>query len=188
MRQFVSSVCLGLGLSLACSGAFAIEQNLGTVGKSGVEFGNFFKKATSGFTDYYTFTIGAAGTVFGTTTDVTPSKSRWKYEADDAKDVVLTSLILGNTNFSKYHGVDLSIPANGSTNSYDFGLLEAGTYKLAVTGYVTRGDSDGASYSGVIRTSASVASPAPEPADLALTVMGLAGVGFMLRGRQRKAG
>ena len=181
MRQFISSVCLGLGLSLACSGAFAIEQNLGTVGKSGVEFGNFFKKATTGFTDYYTFTIGTAGTVFGTTTDVTPSKSSWKYDAEDAKDVVLTYLALGNTSFSKAYGRDLSIPTNGTTNSYDFGLLEAGTYKLAVSGYVTRGDSDGASYSGVIRTSASVASPAPEPADLALTVMGLAGVGFMLR-------
>lgn len=173
-------------LALACSSAAAGQDNLGLLTAQGTQFGNTFYAATSGFTDYYTFRIEAPGTVSGTTNDGAPSTSSGSYTLN-TKDVVLTSLILGNPGFSQYHGVDLSIPKDGSTNTFNFSSLAAGTYKLAVTGYVTDGKAGSASYSGVIRTNASVASPAPEPADLALTLMGLTGVGFLLRKQRRAA-
>ena len=184
----VSTPIFGLAcmLALACGHAAAGQDNLGLVGAQGTQFGNTFYSATSGFTDYYTFRIEAPGTVSGTTIDGAPSTASGSYSLS-AKDVVLTSIILGNPGFSQYYGVDLSIPKDGSTNTFNFASLAAGTYKLAVTGYVSDGKAGSASYSGVIRTNASVASPAPEPADLALTLMGLAGVGFMLRKQRRAA-
>lgn len=183
----VSSPIFGLAwmLAMACGSASADPYNLGLINAQGKQFGNTFHEATSGFTDFYTFRIEAPGTVSGTTLDGAPGKTSGSY-AMSTKDVVLTSLILGNQDFSQYLGVDLSIPKDGSTNTFNFASLAAGTYKLAVTGYVASGKAGSASYSGVIRTNASVASPAPEPADLALTLMGLAGVGFMLR-KQRQS-
>ncbi len=190
MRQLPILTCLAAALLTMGANAFAYQQNLGTLDAKGTEFGHSFYESAPNFTDYYTFSIAGNGSVSGSTSDAS-----FRY----GKDVVLTSLILGNNSFSNYFGVDLSIPNNGETNTFTFEGLTAGTYKLAVTGYVNngrgedngRGEENGrgenkgrgqeASYSGVIRTSASVASPAPEPADLALTVMGLAGVGLMLR-------
>ncbi len=182
MKNAVRLGSIGAVLALACSGAFALEANLGALSTSDTTFGNTFYAATPGFTDYYTFSIGGSGTVSGTTTDGSLLNALLSFD----KDVVLTSLLLGNTSFDSLSGYDLSIPYNGTTNTFSFSGLSAGTYKLAVTGYVTLGDSRSASYAGTIRTTASVASPAPEPADLALTVMGLAGVGLLL-GRSRKA-
>ncbi len=187
----VSATIFGLAcmLALACGNAAADQDNLGLLNAQGTQFGNTFYAATSGFTDYYTFRIEAPGTVSGTTIDGAPSTGSGSGSYTmNAKDVVLTSIILGNPGFSQYYGVDLSIPKDGSVNTFSFASLAVGTYKLAVTGYVTGSESGrtSASYSGVIRTNASVASPAPEPADLALTLMGLAGVGFMLR-KQRSA-
>ncbi len=183
MKHVVPSACLGWLLALACCSASAGQDNLGLLGAEGTQFGNTFYATTSGFTDYYTFRIGDAGSVSGTSRDGAPSGSSSGSYSVSGNDVVLTSIILGNAGFSQYYGVDLSIPKDGSLNTFSFASLAAGTYKLAVTGYVTGSESGrtSASYSGVIRTNASVASPAPEPADLALTLMGLAGVGFMLR-------
>ncbi|MDI1348745.1 FxDxF family PEP-CTERM protein [Aquabacterium sp.] len=182
MKNVVRVGSIGAVLALACSGVFAIEANLGTLSTADTTFGNTFYASTAGFTDYYTFSIGDGGTVSGTTTDGSLLNALLSFD----KDVILTSLVLGNTSFGTYYGVDLSIPYNGTTNTFSFSGLNAGSYKLAVTGLVTLGDNRSASYAGTIRTTASVASPAPEPADLALTVMGLAGVGLLL-GRSRKA-
>ena len=181
MKHVAPFACLGWLLALACGSASAGQDNLGLLSAGGTQFGNTFYASTSGFTDYYPFRIGDAGSVSGTSSDGAPSGSSSGSYAVSGKDVVLTSIILGNAGFSQYYGVDLSIPKDGALNTFSFASLAAGTYKLAVTGYVTDGKSGSASYAGVIRTTASVASPAPEPADLALTLMGLAGVGFMLR-------
>lgn len=189
MKHVTPFACLGWMLALACGSASAGQDNLGLLSAGGTQFGNTFYATTSGFTDYYTFRIADAGSVSGTSSDGAPSASSSGFYAVWGKDVVLTSIILGNSSFSQYHGVDLSIPKDGALNTFSFASLAAGTYKMAVTGYVT-GSNFGrttASYSGVIRTNASVASPAPEPADLALTLMGLAGVGFMLRKRRPAA-
>ena len=189
MKHVAPFARLAWMLALACGGAMADQENLGLLNARGTQFGNTFYATSHGFTDYYTFRIGDAGSVSGTTSDGAPSGSSSSFYAVAGKDVVLTSLILGNAAFTQYHGVDLSIPSNGALNTFSFASLAAGTYKLAVTGYVTGGDArrTSASYAGVIRTTASVASPAPEPADLALTLMGLTGVGFMLRKTRRAA-
>jgi len=182
----------GAVLALACSGAFALEANLGTLSSTAVTFGNTFYDATNSFTDYYTFNIASSGTVSGTTSDGSLMAAKLTL----TKDVVLTSLMLTNTARSVVYGMDLSIPTDGSTNTFSFAGLSAGTYSLAVQGYVKAGLFS-ASYTGSMSTtatapsalntgSASVASPAPEAADLALTVMGLAGVALLLR-RGRKA-
>jgi len=73
-------------------------------------------------------------------------------------------------------------------NTFTFSGLTAGTYSLAVNGHVTlgAGAADLASYSGQISTTA-VASPAPEASDVAMTLMGLAGVGLLLRRRKQQA-
>lgn len=182
MKNVVCKGSIGAVLVMACASVFALNQNLGTLSTADTTFGNTFYAATPGFTDYYTFNIAGNGNVSGTTSD----GSLLSALVSLSKDVVLTSLILGNTSFGSYYGVDLSIPFDGTTNTFSFTGLSAGSYSLAVTGYVTPGFSNSASYTGTIRTTASVASPAPEPADLALTAMGLAGVGLLLR-RGRKA-
>jgi len=183
MKNTIRVGALASMMAVACSSALAINVNLGTLGATDTTFGNTFYKADASFTDYYTFSIGNPGTVTGTTND---GKGILNAIFSFDKDVTLTSLILGNTSFSALYGADLTISPFGQTNTFGFNGLAAGTYKLAVSGFVTPGDNKSASYTGTIRTTASVASPAPEPADLALTVMGLAGVGLMLR-RSRKA-
>src|SRR3989344_5710024 len=106
----------------------------------------------------------------------------------DFRDVDITSLILykGTTvNPSTVMDYDLYVPA---ANPFTFSGLTAGTYSLAVNGNVSLGAGSGdlAKYSGQISTTA-VASPAPEASDVAMTLMGLAGVGFMLRRRKQQA-
>jgi hypothetical protein len=172
----LASVVVALA-ALGASGAHAFS--LGTVTSAGKTFGNSFSGSTSGFTDYYTFTIANDGTVSGTTTDTSISFSN---------DVVLKSLVLtyGSMVLTQQAGSDTNIPDDkNSVNKFTFSGLTAGDYTLAVNGLVTgkQTASVPATYSGTIKATASVASAAPEPADMALTMMGLAGVGFMVRRR-----
>jgi MYXO-CTERM domain-containing protein len=174
-----------VAIALAAIGSHAMAATLppgdiGVLNSSGTTFGNTFYQAKPSFIDYYTFSIANNGTVSGTTTDA----SLWL-----SKDVSISSLVLtyGTNVLTTIAGVDSAIPTDGSLNGFTFTGLTAGAYTLAVNGAVSNGFSLSASYSGTIKTAAtstaSVASAAPEPADMALTLMGLAGVGFMVRRR-----
>jgi MYXO-CTERM domain-containing protein len=165
---------VALALAAVASQSQAATFALGTIDATGKTFGNSFSSDTSSFTDYYTFTIAAAGDVTGTTTDT-------NYSIFVSKDVVLSSLTLTTASSSTPLFVDTT------ANSFTFTGLTAGDYKLAVKGSVSTpflGIAPSGSYSGTIKAVASsVASPAPEPADLALTLVGLAGVGMLARRR-----
>ncbi|MCH8179248.1 MAG: FxDxF family PEP-CTERM protein [Proteobacteria bacterium] len=181
MQNVVRRGSIGAVLALACASAFSATTDLGQLGAADTTFGNTFYRSTS-FTDYYTFSIATPGTVSGTTSDGDLFSAFLSF----SKDVVLNALVLTNTAVNALYGFDVAIPVDGSTNTFSFANLSAGSYTLLAAGTVTLGETPSASYTGTIRTTASVASPAPEPADLALTAMGLAGVALMLR-RGRKA-
>ena len=172
--QFSTRIAsVALALAAVASQSQAANFNLGTLTATGTTFGNSFTADTSSFTDYYSFTIANDGTVSGTTTDTS-----WVILV--SKDVTLNSLTL-TTATSTVVAVDSS-PA-----AFTFAGLTAGNYKLAVQGSVSGFLSSTGSYSGTIKAvavSAPVASPAPEPADLALTFVGLAGVGMLVRRRR----
>jgi hypothetical protein len=173
--QFSTRIAsVALALVAVASQSQAATFSLGTIDATGKTFGNSFSSDTSSFTDYYTFTIAASGDVSGTTTDT-------NYSFFVSKDVALKSLTLTTASSSTALYVDTT------ANSFTFTGLVAGDYKLAVQGSVSTpflGIAPSGSYSGTIKAVASsVASPAPEPADLALTLVGLAGVGVLVRRR-----
>ncbi|MBI2734741.1 MAG: FxDxF family PEP-CTERM protein [Aquabacterium sp.] len=153
------------------SSAQAKTDSLGTLTSTGTTFGNTFYTNVTSFTDYYTFSIADPGTVSGTTVDTS-------YILFFTKDVVLDSLTL------TAGGSSTVIQKDTSANSFTFSGLAAGNYTMAVTGSVSGLFSSYGSYSGTIKAvSSPVSSAAPEPADLALTLVGLAGVGYMVRRR-----
>jgi hypothetical protein len=180
---------LALVLTMLSASALADTTNtsLGTLGTSATTFGRTFSSNMPSFTDYYTFSIGSSGAVSGTTTDANLYFTR---------DVVLSSLVLTSLDSSITYGTDSAIPTNGTTNSFSFTSLTAGSYKLAVNGSATASWLYKSSYSGTLSTTPSaavsqgsgstapVASPAPEASDLAMTVLGLAGVAWLVRRRK----
>jgi len=177
MKFQIKSVVASALVALVCSPAFAKTQDLGVLSDYGSYFGNSFNTKQTSFTDIYTFTIAADGDVSGTTSD---------YKATVFfRDVNLTSLEL----FSQPAGISIYKEASVADEfTFNFAGLSAGAYSLKVTGSVSGsafGAFDSAEYEGFISTTASVASPAPEPADLAMAMMGLAGVGLLLRRRNK---
>lgn len=182
---------LALVLTLLSTSALADTTNtsLGTLGTGSTTFGRTFSSNMPSFTDFYTFSIGSSGTVSGTTTDA----NLWF-----TRDVVLSSLVLTSLNSSIIYGTDNVIPTNGTTNSFSFTNLTSGDYKLAVNGRATASWRYKSSYSGTLSTTPSVsqgsgsttapvASPAPEASDLAMTVLGLAGVAWLVRRRKAQS-
>ena len=65
---------------------------------------------------------------------------------------------------------------------FSFAGLAAGNYDLAVSGYLDRGQFLGG-YTGSI---SAVAAPVPEPETYAMLMLGLAGVGFAARRRNKR--
>jgi hypothetical protein len=170
--RFTSVVALALAAMAAP--AHALTQDLGTLTTSGVSFGNTFYANTASFTDYYTFSIADPGTVNGSTIDTS-------YVLFFTKDVTLNSVSLTSNSTSSVIAQDYT------PSSFTFSSLSPGSYTLAVQGSVSGLWAAVGQYSGTISAqSSSVASAAPEPADLALTVVGLAGVGMLARRRVKR--
>jgi len=182
LYKFIGGVAASTVLAVSAFAQVTTTTNLGELSATPTDFGNTFNKSVD-FSDIYTFSIAGNGSVNGYTDDSNTFRA-----FIDFRDVDITSLILyQGTSISPGAVVnyDLYVPAY---NTFTFSGLTAGTYSLAVNGHVTLGAGswDTASYSGQISTTA-VASPAPEASDLAMTLVGLAGVGVMLRRRKQQA-
>jgi len=143
----------------------AKTEDLGALTPSGTTFGNTFFSNAASFTDYYTFSLAAPSQVSGTTVETS-------FILFFTKDVDLKSLTLTSGGSSNV------IAKDTSANSFTFSGLSAGSYTMAVNGSVSGMLASYGSYSGTIKA---VSSAAPEPADLALTLVGLVGVGYMVR-------
>lgn len=162
LRSFAFAAALtGALLSAPAQAA----TNLGTLVDEWTWFGNTLGAGTSTFTDYYTFTLGEDGLVAGGTFEL--DIGNW-YNVD------LSSVSLSGANVSTSQDLN---PNDG----FSFKDLLSGTYQLAVTGKVT--GFTGGAYLGAIHA---VAVPVPEPADYAITLVGLAGVAMLMRRRKAR--
>jgi hypothetical protein len=171
MNTFTRLAAAVIAVAAMASQVQAATKDLGALTSSGTTFGNTFFTNVSNFTDYYTFSIATPGTVSGTTVDTS-------YVLFFTKDVVLNSLTLTSG------GSSTVIAKDTTADSFTFQNLAAGSYTMAVNGSVSGLLAAYGSYSGTIKAvSSPVSSAAPEPADLALTLVGLAGVGYMVRRR-----
>ena len=182
LSKFLCGVAVSSALVAPAVAQVTSTTNLGELSATPTSFGNTFNKSVY-FSDVYTFSIAGTGAVNGYTDDSNTFRA-----FIDFRDVSISSLILysGSTpSIATMVNADLFVP---QYNTFTFSGLTAGTYSLAVNGRVTlgAGSSDLAKYSGQISTTA-VASPAPEASDVVMTMMGLAGVGLMLRRRKQQA-
>lgn len=171
LKSVVVATLLSAAGYASAIGTASNPVSLGLLGDEDTKFGNTFS-STSNFTDYYSFTIGgnsngAAGSTFDTA---------WNFVLTG---VDVTSITLSGGSLS-------SALVDNSPGSFIFTGLGNGTYTMAVSGNSTWGLFS-SSYNGTIHaittasSTAPVASPAPEPADFAMALMGLAGVGYMVR-------
>lgn len=180
LYKFIGGVVASTVLAASAFAQVTTTTNLGQLSATPTNFGNTFNQSLD-FSDVYTFTIAGNGSVGGYTDDSSTFRA-----FIDFRDVDITSLILykgTSANPTTVLDYDLYVPVY---NTFTFNGLTAGTYSLAVNGHVSLGAGswDTASYAGQISTTA-VASPAPEASDVALTLVGLAGVGLMLRRRKQ---
>jgi hypothetical protein len=168
-----------LAAALAMSApAFAVDTDLGILSRpldSKVVRG-FDSGYVGGFTDYYTFTVDhSAAIVDGEVAGIFWGVIRWGFDVDSF-----------SYSISEWNGENfVTIPSGrGGVVS----PLLIGEYRLTVQGNVLPSDGTppglGSKPGYWIETqNVHVALPAPEPADLALTALGLAGVGFWARRR-----
>jgi hypothetical protein len=181
LKVLKSAAALALMAVAAQAGASTVA--VGLLGSTNASLGNTFNNQGT-YTDYYTFTIGAGSNgITGTTTDTAKTST--------VRDVSISQYVLtGGT-------LTTSMIDTTSADGFSFTGLGAGSYTLAVTVNVSTTSaflfnnlsSYTGNYSGNFRAlaapAATVASPAPEPADFAMALIGLVGVCVMVRRRSR---
>jgi hypothetical protein len=162
------TLCAALAGGSAMAASCSTTSNFGNMGPPGFAlFGNSFGSA-GGFNDCYTFSLTDSADSFGGTVEVDP----WLNKLDI--DVSSVSLFFG----SGLVGTD------SSPGSFSFGSLLSGNYRLEVAGNVSL---DGGwhnapvAYGGSMLT---VASAVPEPETYAMMLVGLFGVGAVVRRRK----
>lgn len=166
-----AAILLALAAPAMASECTGNGSSLGSIGAAPRSFASecFRTPSSSGadFTDHYSFSIAALGNVAGGLVDFLVFQ--WN-------DVNLSSVVVSGQGQVRTD----STPTNG----FSFAGLSAGTYDLAVSGYLDRGQLFGG-YTGAISSSSTVAAPVPEPETYAMLMLGLAGVGFAARRRNK---
>jgi hypothetical protein len=131
-------------------------------------FGNWFTSQV-GFNDCYSFTLSSGASASGWTTEI---------DLSNRLDIDVSSVSL-------FRGASL-VSSDSSADTFMFGNLGAGSYRLEVAGNVLR-DSGwsnglGVGYVGQVRT---VAAPVPEPETYAMLLAGFVGVGVGVMRRKK---
>lgn len=168
LKMFSAAILLALGAPAMASECTGDGSSLGTVGAAPTSFASecfrTFSSPGSDFTDHYSFSIAALGNVAGGLVDFLVFQ--WN-------DVTLSSVVVTGQG---------QVRADATpTDGFSFAGLSAGNYDLAVSGSLDRAQPLGG-YTGAI---SSVAAPVPEPETYAMLMLGLAGVGFAARRRNK---
>ena len=168
LKMFTATILLALGAPAMASQCTGDGSSLGAIGAAPTSFASecfrTFSSPGSGFTDHYSFSIAALGNVAGGLADFLVFQ--WN-------DVNLSSVVVSGQGQVR---TDSTV-----SDGFSFAGLAAGNYDLAVSGRLDRGQLLGG-YSGSI---SSVAAPVPEPETYAMLMLGLAGVGFAARRRNK---
>ncbi len=173
MNTFTRTAAAAALVLATATSAFAAPTDLGVVTSTGTSFSKTIS-GTGAFIDYYTFSLAPSSS--GATGGVYDSQASFVYEGVDIQSLTLS--VLGGSTVA---------PVDTTPDGFAFSGLTSGvTYQLAVsgTGVPVIGYNFNGTYQGKIKAVASVASPAPEAADLALTALGLGGVAFWARRRR----
>ncbi len=189
MRRPFQALCLAACAAVMSLPAMADTYSLGNLSLSSpVSRTHTFSVSYEGcFTDYFNFSINTPSRVSGTTTeDDGYLGTRWNFHVLDI-DVSSVSLARKNS-----HGQFVSLRSDSTPEQFSFASLAGGDYRLIVNGRVTERNArsslrgaDAPSYT-LTASAAPIASATPEASDLAMTVLGLAGIGFWTR-RSKKA-
>lgn len=181
-RMTFAAILLALGsqaMAATCTST-TTWTNLGPPGS--VNFGQTFGSAGS-YTDCYTFSLSGPANSSGTTLENNILFDKLLV------DVTLVSLFSGGITSGKTSAS--SIASDTTPDVFSFSNLTGGTYTLAVASTVY--SSPGlytlpVSYTGTMKTVASVASAVPEGDAYAMALAGLLGVGGVAATRRRRLG
>jgi len=174
MNTFTRTAAAAALVLATATSAFAAPTDLGVVTSPGTSFSKTIS-GTGAFTDYYTFSLAPSSS--GATGGVYDSQASFVYEGVDIQSLTLS--VLGGSTVAPVDTTPDGFAFSGLTSGVTYQLAVSGTGAPALIGFNYNG-----TYQGNIKAVASVASPAPEAADLALTALGLGGVAFWARRRR----
>lgn len=171
VKLLSAAILLALAAPAMAAECTGDGSSLGTIGAVPTPFASVcartFSSAGADFTDHYSFSIASLGNVAGGFLD---------FLVFEWYDVNLSSVVVS--------GQGQVRSDSNAADGFSFAGLAAGNYDLAVSGYLDNRQWSGG-YVGAISSSASVAAPVPEPETYAMLMLGLAGVGFAARRRNK---